>query len=119
MDPQALARLALLSAILALGANSAPAPVANTTQGNNATYLVQAGDTLFSIATKFNTTVAALQQANNITNPNALAVGQRLVIPGTVAQNVVTPVPTARGPTPTVPSNSGQPTPTLAAGATD
>lgn len=119
MDPQALARLALLSAILALGANSVPAPAANTTtQGTNATYLVQAGDTLFSIATKFNTTVAAIQQANNITNPNALEVGQRLVIPGTVAQNVVTPSPTARGPTPTSASNSAQVTPTVS-GTTD
>ena len=100
MDPQALARLALLSAILALGANSVPPPSTNsTTQANSQTYIVQAGDTLFSIATKFGTTIAALQEANQLDNPNALNVGQRLVIPGTVAENVGTPVPTARGPT--------------------
>ena len=69
-----------------------PAPAAN------ATYTVQAGDTLYSIALKFNTTIQALQQANNITNPNALAVGQTLSIPGApVAQNAATPAPTARG----------------------
>jgi murein DD-endopeptidase MepM/ murein hydrolase activator NlpD len=108
MDPQTLARLALLSAILAVSANTAPSNVSNANAGSNpnsgqagtTTYIVQAGDTLFSIATKFNTTVAIIQQLNNITNPNALAVGQRLIIPGAVAQNPVSPTPTARGPTP-------------------
>ncbi|HZQ08795.1 MAG TPA: LysM domain-containing protein, partial [Anaerolineae bacterium] len=111
MDPAALARLALLSAILSLSATSAtpPAPTNNTntaSPSNASTYTVQAGDTLYSIALKFNTTIAALQQANNITNPNTLAVGQRLVISGTVAENVVTPSPTARGPTQTTPPQS-------------
>lgn len=112
MDPQALARLALLSAILALGTNSAPVAVSTTpaAQGTAETYIVQAGDTLYSIAIKFNTTIAAVQQANNITDPGTLAVGQRLVIPGTIAQNVATPPPTARGPT-------AAPTPTTAQGA--
>lgn len=102
MDPQTLARLALLAAILALSGNTAPPPVPNTTTGGTpATYIVQAGDTLYSIAAKFNITVANLQQANHITDPTTLAVGQRLVIPGVIAQNVVTPTPKARGPTPT------------------
>lgn len=105
MDPQTLARLALLSAILAVSAQGAN--VSTNTTANSTTYIVQAGDTLFSIATKFNITVAAIQQANNLANPNALSVGQRLIIPGVVAQNIATPastssaqVPTARGPTP-------------------
>jgi len=106
MDPITLARLALLSAILAVSPNGAASNGA-TIPPNSAAYIVQAGDTLYSIATKFNITVAALQQANNIANPNALAVGQRLFIPGVAAQNIVTPAPTARGPTATV-----NPTPT-------
>ncbi|MBI4671870.1 MAG: LysM peptidoglycan-binding domain-containing protein [Chloroflexi bacterium] len=105
MDPATLARLALLSAILAVsGANNGAPVTAQPTIGaaTATTYIVQAGDTLYSIALKFNTSVEALQKANGITNPNALAVGQRLVIPGApVAQNAVTPTPTARGPTPT------------------
>lgn len=105
MDPTALARLALLSAILALSTAGTPAasnPTAVPASGpaTASSYIVKAGDTLYSIATLFNTTVAALQQANNITNPNTLYVGQRLTIPSRVAQNVVTPEPTARGPTP-------------------
>ncbi|ALS76557.1 polysaccharide deacetylase [Planococcus rifietoensis] len=50
-----------------------------------ATYTVKAGDTLYSIARKYNVTVAALAKANNITNYNLIRVGQVLVIPGTTA----------------------------------
>ncbi len=117
MDPAALARLALLSAILAVSSNGAP-PAANSNSPNpppgstKTTYIVQAGDTLYSIALQFNTTIAAIQQANNIANPNTLRVGQRLLIPTTVAQNAATPEPTARGPTNTPPAvaNSASPT---------
>jgi murein DD-endopeptidase MepM/ murein hydrolase activator NlpD len=116
MDPQALARLALLSAILAVSANGAPAhvPDSSSAQAGAQTYIVQSGDTLYSIAVKFGTTIAAIQQANNIADPNTLAVGQRLLIPGAVAQNAVTPQPTARGPTPSAPSTA-QPAPTQVA----
>lgn len=47
------------------------------------TYTVKAGDTLYSIAKKYNVTVDALAKANNITNYNLIRVGQVLVIPGT------------------------------------
>lgn len=45
------------------------------------TYVVQAGDTLSFIAIKFGTTVAAIAAANNLTNINAIHVGQALIIP--------------------------------------
>lgn len=47
------------------------------------TYTVQPGDTLLSIAEKFNTTVTAIVEANNLTpqQADALRVGQELVIP--------------------------------------
>lgn len=44
-------------------------------------YVVKPGDTLFGIALRFNTTIDALVQANQIANPNLIEVGQRLVIP--------------------------------------
>jgi LysM repeat protein len=47
------------------------------------TYVVQPGDTLYSIARRFGTTVQAIAQANHIVNPNRIYVGQRLVIYGT------------------------------------
>lgn len=45
------------------------------------TYTVKAGDTLYSIATKYGVTVTALASANKITNVNLISVGQVLVIP--------------------------------------
>ncbi len=44
-------------------------------------YVVQAGDTLSSIAQRFNTTIEAIIRVNNITNPNLIFVGQVLIIP--------------------------------------
>lgn len=43
-------------------------------------YVVQRGDTLYSIANKFNTTVSELKAVNNITS-NLLQLGQQLIIP--------------------------------------
>ena len=43
-------------------------------------YTVSSGDTLYSIAKKFNTTVPKLKEVNNLVN-NMLSVGQKLIIP--------------------------------------
>lgn len=45
------------------------------------TYVVQAGDTLYSIARRYGTTYWAIVMANNLANPNVIYVGQQLVIP--------------------------------------
>lgn len=45
-------------------------------------YVIQAGDTLYRIAVANNTTVAVLQQLNNIANVNLIFAGQRLILPG-------------------------------------
>lgn len=60
---------------------SPPPPPAETT-----TYVVQQNDTLFSIAMRYGTTVAAISEANGIVNPAAIYPGQRLVIPSTADQ---------------------------------
>lgn len=49
------------------------------------TYYVQAGDTLSDIATKFGTTVSALVEANGISNPNVIYVGQKIVLSGSAS----------------------------------
>ena len=48
-------------------------------------YIVQPGDTLFGIALRFNTSVAAIAQANGIVNPAFIRVGQRLTVPSGTA----------------------------------
>ncbi|MBS4024123.1 MAG: LysM peptidoglycan-binding domain-containing protein [Clostridia bacterium] len=56
-------------------------------------YVVQPGDTLFLIARRFGTTVAAILAANpQITDPNRIFVGQVITIP--VTPPVPTPPPT-------------------------
>jgi peptidoglycan-N-acetylglucosamine deacetylase len=42
---------------------------------------VKSGDTLYAIAIRYNTTVAAIASLNNIANPNQIKVGQVLKIP--------------------------------------
>ena len=63
--------------------------------GSGGEYTVQAGDTLFSIARRYGTTVEALQSANGIVNPSLIRVGQVLIIPG----GGTTPPPTTGGTT--------------------
>lgn len=50
--------------------------------GNNNYYIVKAGDSLYAIAQKHNTTVDELKKLNNLTNNN-LSIGQKLLIPTT------------------------------------
>ena len=68
-------------------------------------YVVKLGDTLGSIAQRYDVTVEALMAANNITNPNVLSVGQNLIIP--VAGSIP---PTAEPATPSLlPTNPVEP----------
>ena len=48
---------------------------------NNNIYIVRSGDTLTSIASKYNTTYQELAKYNNIENPNIIYVGQEIKIP--------------------------------------
>lgn len=54
--------------------------------GAEVVHVVQPGEGLLEIATKYGVDANALAQANNITNRNLLRVGQRLVIPGLTQQ---------------------------------
>jgi len=84
-----------------LPAPGAPFPTAtpippDLPRGTKIEYTVKPGDTLAGIASKFNSTQEAIVTENAITDPNALFVGQLLVIP----VNLVTATPT-RPPTST------------------
>jgi N-acetylmuramoyl-L-alanine amidase len=52
--------------------------------GNTTAYTVQPGESLYLIAQRYNTTVAALKSANNLSS-NYLLTGQRLTIPGSAS----------------------------------
>jgi LysM repeat protein len=57
---------------------SAPAPAASS---SGTTYTVETGDTLFGIAGRFGTSVTAIAEANGLSDPNYIYVGQQLTIP--------------------------------------
>lgn len=76
--------------------NGATAPLV-TASGE---YAVQAGDSPGLIAKKFGIKTEDLIQANNITDPKKLRIGQKLVIPGKAAAPVA---PTELPPPPTAP----------------
>ncbi len=55
------------------------------------TYTVQAGDTLYDIGLHFGVSVEDLMEANDITDPGSLIVGQKLIIPGQEPEGTATP----------------------------
>lgn len=57
------------------------------------TYTVKAGDTLYSIARRYNITVSQLASANNISNPSLIRAGQILTIPGKSTSPSPAPAP--------------------------
>jgi LysM repeat protein len=76
-------------------------------------YVVQPGDTLMVLARRFNATLRAIIEANDIEDPNVIRPGQRLVIPGVALPPTLTsvPEPSLPGPEP-VPVSSDEPTDT-------
>ena len=59
--------------------------------GGAATHVVERGETLGEIARDHGTTVRQLAEANDISNPDLILIGQELIIPGT---DVTVPMPT-------------------------
>lgn len=73
------AGIMLLALALSLGRGS-QVQAFPLSQGGS--YTVTAGDTLGAIAVRFGTTVSAIATANNISNPNLIYPGQKLLISG-------------------------------------
>src|SRR5512136_400100 len=71
----ALAMFSTVAPAPALAQQLAPPPAPQTT------YVVHAGDTLFSIATRYRTDAATLARLNGIVNPTLIYVGQTLTVP--------------------------------------
>jgi LysM repeat protein len=58
---------------------------ASTTYAEDGIHVVQRGESLGTIAQRYNVSLSELARSNGISNPNFIYVGQRLVIPGTQA----------------------------------
>lgn len=67
---------------LAILITSAVPPVSTAQEHNNPVYVVQQGDSLYSIAQAFRSSVEELQAVNDIKDPTLIDVGQTVVIPG-------------------------------------
>jgi LysM repeat protein len=87
-----------------------PSPVASPTPSGPFIYTVQEGDTLTAIAQTYGVSVEDIVAANNLADPNALQIGQTLIIP-----NVTPPTPTPGPPVEAPPESSPTtaPPPTL------
>jgi len=93
------------TAILLTATPMLPTPTPAPPTAAPVIYVAKAGDTLSAIAKEFEVTIEALQEANAISDPNQIQVGQELIIPqgktittatATRARAMLTPVsPTA------------------------
>ncbi|HLF28981.1 MAG TPA: LysM peptidoglycan-binding domain-containing protein [Anaerolineae bacterium] len=91
-NPQSLISLFLLALII-----FAPLALVYAQAATPTVYVVQPGDTLFSIARRFNISLSELAQFNGLLNPNLIYVGQTIKIPssGQAASPSNTPTPAA------------------------
>ena len=87
-------KISVLIAVIAVVAALALGFVPANAQGQR-TYIVQPGDTLFSIAARFNVSISELATINRIYDVNSVPVGQTLILPN----------PLPYGFTPTYPTN--------------
>ncbi|HLG71841.1 MAG TPA: LysM peptidoglycan-binding domain-containing protein [Chloroflexota bacterium] len=74
------------SAAIASAAPASPTAAPTPSSSPEGSYTVKPGDTLSSIATANKTTTDAIMRANNLSDPDKLQIGQRLVIPSAQAQ---------------------------------
>ena len=73
-----------------------PAPTATpTVTPTPFIYTLKGGDTLLGLAIEFGTTLQSIQDANGITDPRSLLVGQKIIIPREAVSLTGTPAPTA------------------------
>lgn len=71
------------------------------------TYTVQPGDTLTKIGQDYGVSVSALVNANAISNPDLISIGDTLIIPGSGAQQLTPVVITAQRAAVPIPGTGG------------
>ncbi len=108
-------------------ATSSPTPEPSPTPVR-VTHVVQEGDTVSSLAFQYDTTIAAIREANQLSPRNVIYIGQRLIMPidddleaqfAEVASASATPTPTPTATATATPTPTNTPTPTLTPTPTD
>lgn len=79
--PTAVA-LGSTAASSALPVNSSQPVTAAPANSNGYTHTIAAGESLYTIARKYDVTTQAIVQANKLSSPDKIVVGQKIVIPG-------------------------------------
>lgn len=104
--PQPTATLSVVVVAATLPPTSTPAPytpeptATPTVTSTPITHIIQSGESLLGIATQYDISVAALQDANGILDPQFLQIGEQLIIPrpeeveAAEAGQTLTPTPT-------------------------
>lgn len=93
--------IAVIAVVAALSFGVAPASAQAAR-----TYVVQPGDTLFSIAARFNVSISELATINRIYDVNQVPVGQTLVLPNPLPYGFTPTYPTGQlPPAPAAPAN--------------
>lgn len=85
-------RVLMVLLVLIIATTSLVPPAAAASPGF---VIVTWGDTLYSVAVRNGTTVAALVRANGLPNPNFIYAGQRLIIPASSSSSAPAPAPVA------------------------
>lgn len=81
-SPAALGSLPTNNAVPTL-ATAAPAASSLPASGGNAfTHTIASGESLYTIARRYEVTTQALVSANNLSSPDKIVVGQKIIIPG-------------------------------------
>lgn len=80
-SPAVLGSLPTNSSVPALAAAS-PAPALPGAAANTFTHTIASGESLYTIARRYDVTTQAIVQANNLSSPDKIVVGQKVIIPG-------------------------------------
>jgi murein DD-endopeptidase MepM/ murein hydrolase activator NlpD len=80
-SPAVLGTLPTNSSVPSLAA-ATPAPSLAGATGTGFTHTIASGESLYTIARRYEVTTQAIVQANNLSSPDKIVVGQKVIIPG-------------------------------------
>jgi murein DD-endopeptidase MepM/ murein hydrolase activator NlpD len=93
--PAAPAAVALgtTPASAALPVNSSVPMAPAAANSNGYTHTIASGESLYTIARKYDVTTQSIVHANNLSSPDKITVGQKVIIPGRADLNTASPAP--------------------------